>query len=73
VQNLQIDALRLWDSLMHTAQIGGTPKGGCYYMPMKNFSGIARRAVSRVAQAAQAAPMTIAIVPIRWTVFYRMY
>jgi N-carbamoyl-L-amino-acid hydrolase len=28
VQNLQIDAQRLWDSLMHTAQIGGTPKGG---------------------------------------------
>ena len=28
MQNLQIDAQRLWDSLMHTAQIGGTPKGG---------------------------------------------
>jgi len=28
VQNLQIDAQRLWDSLMQTAQIGGTPKGG---------------------------------------------
>jgi beta-ureidopropionase / N-carbamoyl-L-amino-acid hydrolase len=28
VQNLQINAQRLWDSLMHTAQIGGTPKGG---------------------------------------------
>jgi N-carbamoyl-L-amino-acid hydrolase len=28
VQNLQIDARRLWDSLMHTAQIGATPKGG---------------------------------------------
>jgi beta-ureidopropionase / N-carbamoyl-L-amino-acid hydrolase len=28
VQNLQIDAQRLWDSLMHTAQIGATPKGG---------------------------------------------
>src|SRR6202162_1703910 len=28
VQNLQIDAQRLWDSLMRTAQIGGTPKGG---------------------------------------------
>ncbi len=27
-QNLQIDAQRLWDSLMHTAQIGGTAKGG---------------------------------------------
>jgi N-carbamoyl-L-amino-acid hydrolase len=27
-QNLQIDGQRLWDSLMHTAQIGGTPKGG---------------------------------------------
>jgi beta-ureidopropionase / N-carbamoyl-L-amino-acid hydrolase len=28
LQNLQIDARRLWDSLMETAQIGGTPKGG---------------------------------------------
>ena len=28
MQNLQIDAQRLWDSLMHTAQIGGTAKGG---------------------------------------------
>jgi beta-ureidopropionase / N-carbamoyl-L-amino-acid hydrolase len=28
VQNLQIDAQRLWDSLMQTAQIGATPKGG---------------------------------------------
>jgi N-carbamoyl-L-amino-acid hydrolase len=28
VQNLQIDAQRLWDALMHTAQIGATAKGG---------------------------------------------
>jgi len=28
VQNLQIDAQRLWDCLMQTAQIGATPKGG---------------------------------------------
>jgi beta-ureidopropionase / N-carbamoyl-L-amino-acid hydrolase len=28
VQNLQINAERLWDSLMLTAQIGATPKGG---------------------------------------------
>jgi N-carbamoyl-L-amino-acid hydrolase len=28
MQNLQIDSQRLWDSLMHTAQIGGTAKGG---------------------------------------------
>ncbi len=28
MQNLQIDAQRLWDSLMETAQIGATPKGG---------------------------------------------
>src|SRR5690348_7626352 len=27
-QNLQIDAQRLWDDLMQTAQIGGTAKGG---------------------------------------------
>jgi N-carbamoyl-L-amino-acid hydrolase len=28
VQNLQINPQRLWDTLMQTAQIGGTPKGG---------------------------------------------
>ncbi len=28
VQNLAIDPQRLWDSLMETAAIGGTPKGG---------------------------------------------
>jgi beta-ureidopropionase / N-carbamoyl-L-amino-acid hydrolase len=28
LHNLQIDARRLWDSLMDTAQIGATPKGG---------------------------------------------
>jgi beta-ureidopropionase / N-carbamoyl-L-amino-acid hydrolase len=28
MQNLQIDAARLWDTLMETAQIGATPKGG---------------------------------------------
>jgi len=28
MQNLQIDAQRLWDTLMHTAKIGGTAKGG---------------------------------------------
>ena len=28
MQNLQIDARRLWDLLMQTAQIGATPKGG---------------------------------------------
>jgi beta-ureidopropionase / N-carbamoyl-L-amino-acid hydrolase len=28
LQNLQIDAQRLWDTLMATAQIGATPKGG---------------------------------------------
>ncbi|MFZ0610093.1 MAG: Zn-dependent hydrolase [Xanthobacteraceae bacterium] len=28
MQNLQIDAKRLWDQLMETAKIGATPKGG---------------------------------------------
>jgi beta-ureidopropionase / N-carbamoyl-L-amino-acid hydrolase len=28
LQNLQINSQRLWDTLMQTAQIGGTPKGG---------------------------------------------
>ena len=36
-QNLQIDAQRLWDSLMHTAQIGGTAKGGiCRLTPHRS-------------------------------------
>ena len=26
MQNLQIDAQRLWDTLMETAQIGATPR-----------------------------------------------
>jgi N-carbamoyl-L-amino-acid hydrolase len=28
MSNLNIDADRLWDSLMKTAEIGGTPDGG---------------------------------------------
>jgi N-carbamoyl-L-amino-acid hydrolase len=28
MQNLRINAQRLWDTIMETAQIGGTPKGG---------------------------------------------
>ena len=28
MHNLQINAQRLWDSIMETAQIGGTAKGG---------------------------------------------
>ena len=28
MQNLQIDAQRLWDTLMETAKIGATAKGG---------------------------------------------
>src|ERR1700752_4224202 len=28
MQNLQIDAQRLWDTLMETAKLGATPKGG---------------------------------------------
>ena len=28
MQNLQINAERLWDTIMETAKIGGTPKGG---------------------------------------------
>ncbi len=28
MQNLTINPQRLWDTLMETAQIGGTPKGG---------------------------------------------
>ena len=29
LSNVSIDPVRLWDSLMEMAKIGGTPKGGC--------------------------------------------
>jgi beta-ureidopropionase / N-carbamoyl-L-amino-acid hydrolase len=37
LQNLQIDAQRLWDSLMQTAQIGATAKGGICRLTLTDF------------------------------------
>jgi N-carbamoyl-L-amino-acid hydrolase len=37
LQNLQIDPQRLWDSLMQTAQIGATPKGGICRLTLTDF------------------------------------
>jgi beta-ureidopropionase / N-carbamoyl-L-amino-acid hydrolase len=37
LHNLQIDAQRLWDTLMDTAQIGGTPKGGICRLTLTDF------------------------------------
>ena len=37
MQNLHIDAQRLWDTLMHTAQIGATPKGGICRLTLSDF------------------------------------
>ena len=37
MQNLQIDAQRLWDCLMQTAQIGATPKGGICRLTLTDF------------------------------------
>ncbi len=37
MQNLQIDPQRLWDSLMQTAQIGATPKGGICRLTLTDF------------------------------------
>ena len=34
MQNLKIDAERLWGELMETAQIGGTPKGGICWLTL---------------------------------------
>ncbi len=35
--NLQIDAKRLWDTLMETARIGATPKGGICRLTLTDF------------------------------------
>ena len=42
MSNLKIDAARLWDSLMETAQIGGTPDGGIARLTLSNDDGRVR-------------------------------
>jgi len=37
LHNLQINAQRLWDTLMDTAQIGATPKGGIYRLTLTDL------------------------------------
>jgi beta-ureidopropionase / N-carbamoyl-L-amino-acid hydrolase len=42
LENLQIDTKRLWDSLMETAQIGATPKGGLCRLTLTDLDRQAR-------------------------------
>jgi N-carbamoyl-L-amino-acid hydrolase len=37
MQNLQIDAQRLWDTLMESAKFGATPKGGICRLTLSDF------------------------------------
>ena len=37
MQNLQIDAQRLWDTLMETAKFGATPRGGICRLTLTDF------------------------------------
>ena len=42
MSNLKIDAARLWDSLMETARIGGTPDGGIARLALSEDDGRVR-------------------------------
>ena len=42
MHNLQINAQRLWDSIMETAQIGGTAKGGVCRLTLTDLSRLPR-------------------------------
>lgn len=42
MKNLKIDAERLWDDLMETATIGGTPKGGICRLTLTDLDRQAR-------------------------------
>ena len=52
MSNLQTDAGRLWDSLMETAAIGGTPKGGICRLTLTDLDGQVRAWFRRAAEAA---------------------
>ena len=51
MSNLQTDATRLWDSLMETAAIGGTPKGGICRLTLTDLDGQVRAWFLEAAEA----------------------
>jgi N-carbamoyl-L-amino-acid hydrolase len=55
VSNLQTDATRLWDSLMETAAIGGTARGGIRRLTLTDLDGEVRAWFRRAAEATGAA------------------
>jgi beta-ureidopropionase / N-carbamoyl-L-amino-acid hydrolase len=54
MSNLQTDAARLWDTLMETAAIGGTAKGGICRLTLTDLDGQVRAWFRRAAEAAGA-------------------
>jgi beta-ureidopropionase / N-carbamoyl-L-amino-acid hydrolase len=54
MSNLQTDAARLWDTLMETAAIGGTPKGGICRLTLTDLDGQVRAWFRKAAEAAGA-------------------
>lgn len=52
MSNLQTDAARLWDSLMETAAIGGTAKGGICRLTLTDLDGEVRAWFRKAAEAA---------------------
>ncbi len=51
MKNLKIDAERLWDELMETAKIGGTPKGGICRLTLTEIDAQVRDWFKRQAEA----------------------
>jgi N-carbamoyl-L-amino-acid hydrolase len=58
MHNLRIDAQRLWDTLMETARIGGTPKGGICRLTLTDLD---REVRDWFRAAAEAAGCTVAV------------
>lgn len=52
MQNLQIDPQRLWDTLMETAQIGATAKGGICRLTLTDLDAEVRHWFARACEAA---------------------
>ena len=42
-RNLRVDGARLWDSVMETAKIGATPKGGIKRLTLTDLDAQVRR------------------------------
>ena len=54
MSNLKTDSQRLWDGLMETAAIGGTPKGGIRRLTLTDLDGEVRAWFRKAAEAAGA-------------------